>query len=156
MATEEAKLVNRARLWGLTALGMTFGIWELIQESSTALSPTIGEAIVKEMEKALGLEIAGEKPEHILVELGRIFVDEYGFATEAKVEKTDKGFRVTLANAVGTPEFLGIQEHGVEKLFSHPFYCAGLAVLARLGVKARGDVMIDKAAKSHIVTFEIV
>lgn len=154
MATEEAKLVNRARMWGLTALGMTFGIWELIQESSTALSPTIGEAIVREMEKALGLEIAGEKPEHILVELGRIFVDEYGFATEAKVEPTEKGFRVTLVNAVGTPEFSGLVEHGVEKLFSHLFYCAGLAVLARLGTKARGEVFIDKAAKSHVITFE--
>jgi hypothetical protein len=156
MATEEAKLANRARMWGLTTVGMTYGVWELIQESATALSPTIGESIVKEMEKALGLEIAGEKPEHILIELGRIFVDEYGFATEAKVEKTDKGFRVTFVNAVGTPEFSALKENGVEKLFSHPFYCAGLAVLARLGVKARGDVLIDKAAKSHIVTFEIV
>jgi len=156
MATEEAKLANRARLWGLATLGMTYGVWELIQESSTALSPAIGESIVKEMEKALGLEIAGEKPEHILIELGRIFVDEYGFATEAKVEQTDKGFRVTLVNAVGTPEFSAIKESGVEKLFSHPFYCAGLAVLARLGVKARGDVLIDKTAKCHVITYELV
>ena len=156
MATEQEKNANRARLWGLTVIGMTLGIWDMVQESSTSLSPQIGQAILGEIEKTLGLEVAGEQPETILVELGRIFVDEYGFATEAKVEKTGNQLRVTLCNAVGIPEFSAMMEKGVEKVFSNPFYCAGLAALSRQGSKARGNIEIDKAAKSYIVTFELL
>jgi hypothetical protein len=156
MATEEAKLVNRTRLWGLTTVGMTLGIWDFVQESATALSPTIGDSIVKEMEKSLGLEIAGEKPEHVLTELGRIFVDEYGYAAEAKVEKTNKGFNITLIKAIGIPEYIALRNLGVGKPFSHPFLCACLSVLARLEVRARADIIIDETEKNEIVTLEIV
>lgn len=156
MATEQQKYANRARLWGLTVVGMTMGIWDMVEESSLALSPQIGAQILTMLEKQLGLEIAGEKPEHLLIELGRIFVDEYGFASEAKVESADKTLRVTLENAVGTPEFAMMKEHGVEKAFSHPFFCAGLASLTRLGLKARGSVEIDATAKRYVITYELI
>ena len=156
MATEQEKLVHRARLWGLTTIGLTLGIWDMVQESACTLIPVIGEAILKDIEKTLGLELAGEKPDDVLVELGRLLVDESGFAAETKLEKTDKGFRITLINAVGTPEFASLRERGVEKLFSHPVLCTGTAALARLGLKTRGDVVIDPAAKTQIVTFEIL
>ncbi len=156
MATELEKSTYRARLWGLTAIGLTLGIWDMVQESACSLIPVIGENILKDVEKVLGLELAGEKPDDVMVELGRILVDESGFASEAKVDKTDKGYRVTLLNAVGTPEFASLRERGVEKLFSHPVLCAGTAALARLGLKSRGDVAIDPAAKTQTVTFEIL
>jgi hypothetical protein len=156
MATDQEKTSHRLRLWALTALGMTMGIWEMVEESATSLSPVIGENTLTELEKQLGLEIAGEKPEDILVELGRIFIDEYGWASEVKVVRTDKTIQANLLNAVGMPEFINVQDHGVEKLFSHPFLCTGLAALARSGVKARGMVELDKAAKSQIVTFELL
>ena len=156
MANDLEKNANRARLWGLTTIGLTLGIWDMVQEASTALIPIIGEGILKDIEKTLGLEIAGEKPEDILTDLGRILVDESGFATEAKLEKTDKGFRVTLINAVGSAEFASLREKGVEKLFSHPVLCTGIAALARLGLKTRGDVTIDPAAKVQTVTFEVL
>lgn len=156
MATEQEKTARRARIWGITAYGLTLGIWDMVQESALTLSPAIGKAILADMEKNLGLELAGEKPEDILVEIGRVCVDEGGFASEAKVEKTNNGFQVTLVNAVGTQEFAALQEKGVEKLFSHPFYCAGQAALARLGCKARGSVEIDKAHNSHVIRFELL
>lgn len=156
MATEQEKTAHREQLLALMLLGMTVGIWDMVEESATSLSPVIGENILGEIEKQLGLEIAGEKPEDILVELGRIFVDELGVASEIKVERTDKAIRITLLNAMGMAEFTILQEHGVEKLFSHPFLCTGLVALARLGVKARGTVELDKAAKSQTVTFELL
>ncbi len=156
MATEQEKSARRARLWGLTAIGLTLGIWDMVQESALALSPSIGQAILADMEKTFGLELAGEKPEDVLTEMGRICVDESGFATEAKVEKTDNALQVTLVNAVGTAEFADLQEKGVEKLFSHPFYCAGLAALARQGCKARGSVEIDRAHNTHLIRFELL
>jgi actin-like ATPase involved in cell morphogenesis len=156
MANEQQKIANRARLWGLTVVGMTIGIWEMVEETSVALSPQIGAQILAMAEKQLGLEIAGEKPEHLLVELGRIFVDEYGYASEIKVEGTDKTFRVFLENVVGFPETVMMKERGVEKAFSNPFFCAGLAALARLGLKVRGSLDIDVANRRFIVTYEVI
>jgi hypothetical protein len=156
MATDPEKILHRARLWGLVAIGMTQGIWDMVEESAASLSPSIGETVLGEFERQLGLEIAGEKPEDLLVELGRIFVDEYGYASEAKVEHTNEIIRVSLLNALGMPEWANLQDHGVEKLFSHPYLCTALAALARSGIKARGKVELDKAAKSQIVTFELL
>ncbi len=156
MATDQQKVANRARMWGMVAVSMTLGIWDMVQESSLSISPVIGKAMLEDLEKLAGLEIAGEQPEAIMVELGRIFVDECGFATEVKVEKTGSGLKITMLNAVGTSEFGALQEQGVEKLFSHPFYCVGLAALARLGCKARGTVELDKAAKTYVITFELL
>lgn len=156
MATEQEKLTSRVRLWGLTAMGLTLGIWDMVQEASFGISPAIGEVILRDTEKRLGLEIAGEKPEDILTELGRVLVDECGFAAESKLEKTEKGFNLTFINSVGVAEFAALRERGVEKLFSHPVLCAGIAALGRLGLKTRGDVAIDVATKTQIVTFEIL
>ena len=95
MASEQDKIAHRLRLWALTSMGMGIGVWDMVQESSVSLSPTIGAATLTELEKQLGLEIAGEKPEDILTELGRIFVDEYGYASEAKLERTGNTLKIT-------------------------------------------------------------
>lgn len=157
MATEQEKFANRARMWGLTALGLTAGIWEMVEEASASMSLSIGEAILTQVEKQLGLELAGEKPEHMLVELCRIFVDEYGYCTETVIDNKDTVIKVTLKNAVGTIEFGTLQkDHGVEKIFSNPFMCVGIAGLARIGVKTRGKVEFDIPNKTQVITFEVV
>ena len=156
MATEQEKMANRARLWGLTVVGMTMGIWDMVEDSAASLSPAIGSQILGMVEKQLGLEVAGEKPEDVLVELARIFVDEFGFASEANVERTDKAIVVTFKNSVGTPEFAMMKQHGVEKLFSHPFLCTGLGALTELGFKSRARVEVDPAVKSTVITFDLV
>jgi hypothetical protein len=156
MATDLDKSNNRARLWGLTTIGMTMGIWDMVEESASSLSPQIGAQILGMVEKQLGLEIAGEKPEELFVDLGRIFVDEYGFASEAKVDRADKVIHVSFKNSVGTPEFAMAKKQGVEKLFSHPFLCTGLAALSKLGLKSRGSVEVDPDTRGTVVTFELL
>lgn len=156
MATEMEKYANRARMWGLTVAGLTVGIWQLVEEASVSISPAVGEALLSMIEKQLGLELAGEKPEHMLVELCRIFVDEYGYCTEADVVAGDKSFKVTLKNAIGTVEAQQLKAMGITKPFSNPFTCAALAALSRLGVKARGIMDIDVPNKTQTVTLEII
>ena len=156
MATEQEKTTHLARMLGLANVGMTLGIWELVEESATTLTPIIGTQLIGEIEKQLGLEIAGEKPHDLFVELGRIFVDEVGFGSEVKVESADKTILVTFKNAAGSPEFASLKEHGVEKLFSHPYLCTGIAALARMGIKARGNVEVDKATNTQTITFELL
>ena len=90
------------------------------------------------------------------MELGRIFVDEYGFGSEVKVESADKTTRVTFKNAIGSTDFAKLKERGVEKLFSHPFLCTGIGALTRMGLKARGNVEIDKATNTQTITFELL
>jgi hypothetical protein len=155
MATEEAKIANRARMWGLTTMGLGMGIWEMVAEASSSLSPIVGNQILAMVEKQLGLEIAGEKPEDILTELGRIFIDEFGFGTEVIVERNDKKLSVTIKNAVGTPEMGILAKMGVGP-FMHPFLCCGLSALGRLGLKARADLKPDVPNNVTTVIYDIV
>ncbi len=156
MGTDQEKIANRARMWGLVVFSMTAGIWDMVEESSVSLSPIIGEQLLKMAEKQLGLEIAGESPEHIMVELGRIFVDEYGFCSSAQTDVSGNTIKVVLAHAVGVPEFKLLMDMGVEKPFSHPFMCAGLAALARLGRRARPTLELDVTNQTYTITFEML
>ena len=155
MATDQDKYANRARLWGMVVVAMTTGIWDMVEESSVTLSPLIGASLLSLLEKNAGLEIAGEKPEHMLVELGRILVDEFGYATEAKVEGSDKSYKLILINAVGLPEYKALEAKGITKAFSNPVYCTGIAALARLGYKCRAKVDINLETKTQVTTFEL-
>ena len=80
----------------------------------------------------------------------------WGLGPKFKVENADKTIRITFQHAVGSPEYAMLKERGVEKLFSHPFLCTGIAALARMGIKARGNVEVDKAANSQTITFELL
>lgn len=156
MATDMDKIAHRARLWGMITVAMTVGIWDMVEESSVALSPIIGSTLLELFEKQAGLELAGEKPENMLVELGRILVDEYGYGTEVKVEVNEKSYKMIIYNAVGLPEFKALEVKGISKPFSNAVYCTGIAAMARLGYKCRARVEIDLAAKTQTTIFDLV
>jgi hypothetical protein len=156
MATDIDKYALRARMWGMVVVAMTQGIWDIVEESSVTLSPMIGESLLSLLEKSAGFELAGEKPENMLVELGRILVDEFGYATEAKVEVKDKTYTLILSNAVGLPEFKALETKGITKPFSNPVFCTGIAAMARLGYKCRAKMDIDLEKKIMTTVFELV
>lgn len=156
MATEADKYSNRAKLWGAVAAAMTLGIWEIVEESSVTISPIIGAVLLKTLESSAGFEVAGEKPEHMLVELGRILVDEYGYGTEAKVEVGEKSYKLIIQNAVGLAEYKALAERGVTKPFSNPVYCTGIAALNRLGYKCRARIEVDFDARTQTTIFDLI
>jgi hypothetical protein len=156
MATDQEKNVRRGSLWAMTVFGMTIGIWEMVEDSAGAISPYIGNALLPLIEKQLGLEIAGEKPADLITEIGRLFVDEFGFAAEAKVTATDKVVTLLLKNAMATKEGAQLAAMGVKKSFSHPAMCVGVAALTRAGVKCRGNVELDVPNNNQTVTFELL
>jgi hypothetical protein len=155
MATEEAKKNNQMQLMRLMLTGYTLGIWELVAESANTLSPIIGKQVLGMVEKQLGLEIAGEKPEDALTELGRIFVDEFGLGTEAKVVRTDKTIKASFKNASGVKEMAMMAQTGMTP-FGNPFLCTGLACLNRLGLKARADIETDVPNNVLTVVFDLL
>jgi hypothetical protein len=156
MGTEQQKLENRARLWGLTVTGMTMGIWGMVEESATSLAPGVGSQILEMVESKLGKKIDAAKPDEILRQLGRVFIEEFGYAADVKVEGADNQIRVSFQKAISAPEFALLAQRGVKKIFSHPFMSAGVAALSRIGQKARWMVEIDPAGGNETVTFDLL
>jgi hypothetical protein len=156
MVTEEKKLENRAQLWGMTVTGMTLGIWGMVEESATSLAPQIGSQILEMMETKLGKKIDSTKPEEALQQLGRLFVEEFGYAADAKMDVAEKRIRVSFSKTISAPEFAMLEQRGVKRIFSHPFMSAGVAVLSRIGQKARWTVEIDTSGGNETITFDLL
>ncbi len=102
MATEQKKQQNRAELANMALLSVAAGVWDVLgRKGVNALSGPMGDEILKVMEREMGLEIAGEDPETVLMEISRIFVDEYGFASDIEVKIEDeKHFHLNVKNCV--------------------------------------------------------
>ena len=156
MATEEKKKQNMARLANLTLFGVTAGIWDFVGESSFALTGKIGDEVLKMMEKEMGLEVAGEKPIDILTEIGRLFVDEYGFAGDIEVAEKDGSIIMKVSKCLNRNLSDKLTAAGVEKPFICPIMNAGLAALKRLNVKTRPGVEKWVEGKGSIITLDLM
>ena len=139
MATEEKKTQNRARINEITLVGLAVAVWEFVGESAVALSSQIGEEILAVLEKEMGVEIAGEKPEDVLTEIGRVFVDELGFAKSAEVQREGNSLLLIANDCLTSDVPRRLKEQGVTKYYISPGLNASLAALKRIGVKARGE-----------------
>ncbi len=155
MATDAKKAENRLKMYQMMLMGMALGVWDLIGETAKAISPRIGEQLLMMMEKEAGLEIAGETPEHVLAELGRLYVDEIGGASAAELETNGNVLSLKLRNAVGKELLHQTNAAGVEPFFE-PVTCAGLAALARMGKRARVGVEVWEEGNGRIIHYELV
>jgi len=156
MATDEQKKKNILRLTRLTLLGVSAGVWDLIGEGALGLSHEIGDILLPILEKEMGLEIVGEDPEQVLQEVGRLFVDEFGFA--GNVDVTRDGDTLTMkvhtcSNRNFTDQLMAA---GVSKPYICPFLCVSDAVLDRMGEKAITTVEKWEEGKGSILTFELI
>jgi len=157
MATEEEKKRNLARINAMIIYGLEKGLWNLLGESALALSATVGAGMLEQMEQSMGLEIAGEDPQDILTEIGRIFVDEIGIA--ARFDITEEGDDVTLV--VDKCVLLGVEEDLINAGIK-PFMCPYLNITAaamrqRLGAKSRiSSIDVDVEAHRCHLCFEML
>ncbi len=157
MATEEEKKRNLARINAMIIYGLEKGLWELLGESALALSTTVGEGMLDAMEKTMGLEIAGEDPQDILTEIGRIFVDEIGIAL--KFDITREGDTVSLAvqNCVLLRTEADLVESGIQPFMCPYLNIAAAAMRKRLGVKSRiSKIDVDTGGKRCTLCFEMI
>lgn len=154
MATEEKKKENRLRLTNLTLLSLAAGAWDTLGESVFALSGSMGEVILDVMEKEMGLEIAGENPQEVIMEIGRIFVDEFGFCSDIDVGgKGADNLEIKVKNCINVPFTDKLVKAGVEKPFICPIKNACQAALRRMDFKMHGEVEKWVAGKGSIITF---
>jgi hypothetical protein len=158
MLTDVDKANERARLWGYCVFGMTMGIWDMVEEASAAITPVVGAQLLGLLEKQLGLEIAGEKPEEVLTELSRIFIDEFKYASSAVVEREGNKIKVSMEDVVGGPEFLLLESRDIHATFNQPYYAAGLAALNRMGYRVRGNATGNKTSTGteYFITYELI
>jgi hypothetical protein len=155
MATEEEKKQNMLRLARLSLFGLTAGVWDLLGEGALGLSHQIGGEILPVLEKEMGLEIAGEDPTQVLQEIGRIMVDEFGFAKT--VEVSGDGDRLvmkvnTCANRKLTDN---LEAAGITHPFICPFMCVSNAVFDRMGIKVMSKVEKWHEGDGSIITFTL-
>ncbi len=158
MATEEKKKENRLRLTNLALLSVTAGAWNLLgKKGVNAFTNVMGDEILKVMEKEMGLEIAGEDPETVLMEVSRIFIDEYGFASDIDIEKIDEdNFRLKVHNCVNRSFTDKLTEAGVEYPYICPIMNASRSALKRMGYKVHENITKWSEGKGSIIEFSRV
>ncbi|MDY7040967.1 MAG: hypothetical protein SVX38_08900 [Chloroflexota bacterium] len=153
MATEMKKLAAQMQVAGLIIQALTSGIWDMVGEGSFALSSSIGDGLLAGAERGAGLEIAGEKPEDVLTELGRLFVDELGFCQAVNVESDGDAITMTVEKCMIASSCAQFEQAGVG-FFYCPYLCVGLAALKRLGMRARSHV--DFKGTGSVITFDML
>ena len=156
MATEEQKKANMLRLAKLTLYGLTMGIWDLVGEGALGLSRLIGDEILPVLEKEMGLELTGESLVDIATEVGRIAVDEFGFAESVEVSGDDNVITLKVKNCANRKLTDDLMATGVEHPFICPFLCVGEAILHRVGKRARGTAEKWVEGNGSIITFELI
>jgi len=157
MATEQQKQQHQLRLTNMALVGITAGVWQTLGDSAFALSGPMGNQILDMMEKEMGLEVAGESPQAVVSEIARIFVDEFGFASDIQVEaQGDEKLRLKVCDCANRAFTDKLMEAGVEKPFICPIMNACQAALRRMGYRMREDVVKWVEGKGSIITFESI
>ncbi len=141
MATDMEKKENKLRLTRLALTGLAKGVWDFVGETAFALTPVIGEDILQILEKEMGLEIHGEKPEDVLNEISRLFVDEFGCAESIDVNiENENTIKVQVNSCIDRDETKKLKDEGVPKPFICPIMNACLAALKRMDIRVHSDI----------------
>lgn len=156
MATEEQKKQNMLRLVNLALLGLASGVWDLLGDGAKGLSHEIGEQLLPILEKEMGLEIAGQTPLEVLQEVGRLMVDEFGFAQDVTVEADGNILRMKVHGCINRNFTDKLEAAGVPYPFICPYLALSNAVFSRMGEKARSEIQKWSEGKGSIITFELI
>ena len=155
MADEDQKKRNQYRLMSMALTGLASGVWNTLGESAFAFSGPMGNQILNIMEKEMGLEVAGENPEDVMTEIGRIFVDEFGFAADITVKELGEDhFQLYVHNCINRKYTDQLFEAGVERPFICPILNACQASLRRMGFKMHENVEKWVEGNGSIITFK--
>lgn len=157
MATEEQKKERLLRLCNDVFYGFGKGLYDLFGESALATVDTIGEDILEDMEKELGLEIHGEDPEDILTELERLMVDEYGMCNSATLKIEGDEIDLICERCKFWKATKALKEAGVPPYTCVPMMMASAALHKRLGKKCRlKEIRQDDSKRLCDIDIELI
>ncbi len=153
MATEEEKKRNLARINAMIIYGLEKGLWNLLGESALATTNMVGQGMLEIMEKTMGLEIEGEDPQDMLTEIGRIFVDEIGIATEFDITKDGDNVDFKVRHCVLMHVEKDLIAEGIKPFMCPYLNIATAAMHKRLGAKTHIS-KIDVDTENHVCSLQ--
>lgn len=156
MATEEQKKKNMMRMMTLMIAGMAKALYDLFGETAYATMGEVGKSLLKIMEDEMGLEVSGEDPQEVLLEIGRIFADEMGFIADFSVEGDDGEMRLLVDKCAGWNLTQSILKHGVDVPFTCPIMNVAQAALLKMGKHAQKDIAPRPEVHGSIITFKMI
>lgn len=158
MATEQQKSERLLKVFNISMYGLINGLWDLFGESSFATVNSVGDKILSTMEKESGLEIQGENPKDILMEVTRLLADEIGTMKSGTVTMSDDG-RVSIAcEKCFLREATGwLEADGVQPFACVPMNISAAAMRKRLGTRHRVlGRKWDAEAQTCTIEFQLV
>ncbi len=157
MATDAEKRKRLLRVFNLTIYSLIEGLWDLFGESSFATVETVGDRMVAMLEKEAGLELEGEDPNDILMEVVRLLADEVGTMSGGDVTLEDNRVSMACQNCFLREATAWLEEDKVQ-----PFACLPMTVAAsalRKSMKARHRVLgriWDEDTQTCTIQFELI
>lgn len=131
-----------------------FGIakeyYKMLGKASWATAAFIGEDILEEFEKDLGLEITGEDPQSILTEIDRILVDEYGLASEMELKIDGNIIELDAINCFYHKCTEDLNKEGIPPVTCVPLAIVSAAVRKRLKLKGHFKELKQKGDRCQI------
>lgn len=157
MATMQEKKLRQLKLFNDIIYGFARGLYDLFGESAVATVDSIGEEILTDMEHELGLEIAGEDPKDILMEIERLLVDEYGMCKTADLVIDDKKIDLTCEGCLLWQATRELQKDDIPPYTCVPMMMASAALHKRMGVKAKFvDIQQDMDKRLCDIDFKLM
>jgi hypothetical protein len=133
----EEKKLRQLKLFNEVIFGFAKGLYDLFGDTAVATVDTIGEDVMEDMEHQLGLEIAGEDPKDILMEIERLLIDEYGMCKTADLVIDGGEIDLTCEGCLMWMATRELREADVPPYTCVPMMMASAALRKRLGTKAR-------------------
>lgn len=156
MATEEQKKENLVRMYKLVITGLGKGIWDMVGESAFAIMRSVGDGLLEIMQKEMGLEVGGASLHDTILEIDRLFVDEFGFADKIELVEDDGSHAVV--HVIGCNGFnlsKNLSAAGVEKPFICPIMnVMNAAIRKNTGNNPSVDIAPDEAQRGSTITFK--
>lgn len=156
MTDESEKTQNKLRLANLALQSLAQGVWDFVGETAFALTPVMGEDILKGLEQEMGLKLQGQKPAEVIHQIGRLMVDEFGVIENFECQVTsDQKITIKVEACVQHAFCQELLNAGVTKPFICPLANACQAALRRLKLKVTRDINFDPAGDCTYL-FEII
>ena len=155
MATEEQKKESQIRMLKMIVGAMSKALFDLLGETAFAVMGGVGDEYLNVMEKEMGLEIAGETPKDVMMEVGRIFVDEIGYINSFKIEEKDNEIDMLINGCHGYDLSKKLLSQGVNVL-PCPLMNICSSAFKRMGKPVRKKVAPRIKEKGSKLTFIFV
>jgi hypothetical protein len=158
MATDAEKQERLLKVFNISLYGLINGLWDLFGESSFATVNAVGDKILSTMERESGLEIQGEDPQAILLEVTRLLADEIGTMKSGKVTMMEDG-KVTIAceKCFLREATAWLEADGVQPFACVPMNISAAAMRKRLGTKHRVlGRKWDPASQTCTIEFQLL